>query len=190
MRIGCRSRGRKVSGIVSPAIRPFIPLLLLLIFGCITEDRRLSTLPTEKRTLFLQNFGNTTFEGDLHMELTEAMRAHFHMRRGYILVDDRDKARFLLFGDVVLYRREGHLFDNEFNPTRYDLNMVVRIRLIERTTGRTIASFEEDSRTQYSTREGLVEDEATARRRLYSSICRKIYNRLSQAYPADDALAE
>mgnify|MGYP002352869259 CR=1 FL=1 len=161
-----------------------LPLMLLLLsVACITEDRRLSGLPVEQRTLFLQNFGNSTFEGDLQMELTESLRTYIHMRRGYVLVEDRDAARFILFGDVILYRREGHLFDNELNPTRYDLNMVVRVRLIERQTGLTVTSFEEDARTQYSTQEGLVEDEVTARRRLYSSICRKIYNRISQEYP-------
>jgi hypothetical protein len=154
--------------------------LFFLSAACMSEDRRLSALPEEKRKIFLQNFGNSTFEGDIQIELTESLRSCIHSRRGFILVEDRDAARYLLFGDVILYRREGHLFDNELNPTRYDLNLVVRLRMIERETGRVAASFEEEGRTQYSVKEGLIEDEVTARRRIHSALCRKIYSRIRE----------
>ena len=177
---------QRISARLSRAIRISIVAVIagFVITSCITQDSRLANYPEKDRTLYLQNFGNTTFEADVQVELTEAIRTHIHLRQGYLLTDERNSARFILFGDIVLYRREGHLFDNEFSPIRYDLTLVVRVRLIDRESGNTVTAFEEDARAQYSTKEGLVETEQSARRRLYSSICRKIYNRLSEAYPA------
>lgn len=163
--------------------RFIIGLFFLALLSCVGTDQRLANIPQERRTLFLGNFGNVTFEPDLQIELTEALRNHIHLRRGYILVDDIEKARFILYGEVILYRREGFLFDNEMNPTRYDLNIVSKIRLIERETGQMVVTFDEDARTQYSTKEGMAEDEVVARQRLYGKLCRKIYDRISMAFP-------
>lgn len=160
-------------------------LILVLFAGCVGVDQRLTHLPESQRTLFLGNFGNVTFESDLQIELTEALRNYIHLRKGYILVNEVEKARFLLYGEVILYRREGFLFDNEMNPTRYDLNIVAKLRLIERETGAMVTVFDEDARTQFSVSEGMSEDEVMARHRLYGKLCRKIYDRISMAFPLE-----
>lgn len=159
--------------------------LTLLPAACETEDVRLAALPVSERTIYLQNFTNSTFEADVHVEFVEAMRQRLDQRHGYLPVVEPAEARFMLMGDVVLYRRDGYMYDNESAPLRYDLIMVVRIRLVDRRNGKVVTSFEEDGRTQYSVKEGLAEDEFTARQRIYGSLTRKIYARLSEAFPAE-----
>lgn len=170
-------------GLLGLAILSLLPVFAMLT-ACESVDARLAGLPREERTIYLENFSNSTFEADVHVEWVEALRQRLDQRRGYLPVAEPAEARFVLSGEVVVFRRDGYMYDNENAPLRYDLMMVVRLRLTDRQSGNIVTSFEEDARTQYSVREGLAEDEFTARQRLYRSLTRKAYARLSEAFPA------
>lgn len=161
----------------------FIVLFLLPVFSsssCIYPD--LKEYPEQERTLYLFNFANSTFDSDAQVELNRILREEIHSKRDFIIVDDQDQASLGLYGEVTLYRKEGRLYDNLRNPTRYELIVGARIRMRDRDSGRVLLSSEESVSVQYSPREGFPETEMQARQRLLRQLARRIHRSMVAAY--------
>ncbi|MCB1137641.1 MAG: hypothetical protein KDK23_02755 [Leptospiraceae bacterium] len=157
-----------------------ISVLLLVFGGCIYPD--LKEYPEPKRTLYLFNFANSTFDADAQVELNRILREEIHSKRDFIIVDEQDQAALGLYGEVTLYRKEGRLYDNLRNPTRYELIVGARIRMRDRDTGQLLLSSEESVSVQYSPREGFPETEMQARQRLLRQLARRIHRSMVAAY--------
>ena len=155
--------------------------VLFLVFGsCIYPD--LKEYPEPERTLYLFNFANSTFDADAQVELNRILREEIHSKRDFIIVDEQDQAALGLYGEVTLYRKEGRLYDNLRNPTRYELIVGARIRMRDRDTGQLLLSSEESVSVQYSPREGFPETEMQARQRLLRQLARRIHRSMVAAY--------
>ncbi len=143
----------------------------------------LKEFPPESRTVYLQNFTNETFDPDVNTELNRILRETLHMRGNFILTENRQDARFIMSGQLYLYRREGRMYDNYRNPARYMLAAGVLIRLSEGS--RQLLSEELTSTVDYSVSEGYAETEYSARTRLLLQLSAKISRAAEKAYMAE-----
>jgi Lipopolysaccharide-assembly len=137
--------------------------------GCAAfQAADLSAYAADLRTVYLHNFSNTSFQPDVHFELTEAVRQELHRRGNFTLQRERDTARLWVYGEVVVYRKEGRMFDNFRNPTRVELIVACRMRLRENPAAGGGEPFDRElsARTEFSQSEGFLESELAARDRL------------------------
>ncbi|MCB1167350.1 MAG: hypothetical protein KDK37_09435 [Leptospiraceae bacterium] len=152
----------------------------LIFIGCLSPD--LKEYDRSNRTLFLFNFTNSTFDADTQVELNRALREELHSKGDFLLTDQQDAAKLGLYGEVTLYRKEGRLYDNLRNPTRYELIAGVRIRMREMDSGVVLLSTEESASVQFSPREGFPESEYQARQRLVRLLSRRIHQSMVAAF--------
>lgn len=157
----------------------------------------LSPYPETKRTIYLQNFLNHTFQPDINVILTRNLRDEIHRRENFIIVNDRHKARFVLSGEVNVFRKEGRMYDNYQNPTRYEMVISARIRLRESgsddeeqdssAVGTNSHIADVTARLDYSDQEGYVESDSAAydrlARKMASNINREIEKEFISRYP-------
>ena len=172
-----------MSGGFNRGFAPFaaaLGIVTLFSAGCVYPD--LKNFSREERTLYLYNFANSTFDADAQTELNETLREEIHSKEDFLLVPEPEEARLGLYGEVTLYRKEGRLYDNLRNPTRYELIIGVRIRLREKPSGRVLLSTEESATVHYSPREGFPESEVQARHRLLRELARNIHRSMVGAY--------
>ena len=95
----------------------------------------------------------------------------------------------VIYGEVTLYRKEGRLFDNYRNATRYELIVACRIRLRDGSGGDGVFySGELAARTEFAESEGAVETERRARGRLLRQLAAQIHQAIEIAV-ADRASA-
>lgn len=150
----------------------------------------LRSYPESKRTLYLYNFSNEAFQPDINIELTQAMRDEVDRRDNFILTKDRMKARFGLYGAVTIYRKEGRLYDNYRNPTRYELIVAARVRMVDRErseegeggTSGTLFVREVSATADYALQEGYPETELEARTRLVHLLASRIHNVMEEEF--------
>ena len=141
--VGCDGAGPAVCRSVRPLFLPAVLALTVLFIvsgGCIYPD--LKEFPEQERTLFLYNFSNSTFDSDTQVQLNRTLREEIHSKRDFVITDDPDQAVLGLYGEITLYRKEGRLYDNLRNPTRYELIVGARIRMRDRSSGRVLLSLE------------------------------------------------
>ena len=141
--------------------------------GCVaypTYD--LGGYPRETRTLFVQNFTNNSFAPDANVELTEAVRGEIARRGNFVLAKSREEARLRLHGRIVLYRKEGRMFDNLRQATRTELVLACRIAV--RGADGEVLVRETAASVEYSETQGYRETELAARRRLNRLLAQQI----------------
>jgi hypothetical protein len=161
---------------------------LLLNGSCsVFQVYDLREFPEASRTLYLQNFSNETFDPDVNVELNRIMRNTIHLRGNFILTNDREKARYHLHGSLILYRREGRMYDNYRNPTRYMLAAGVLIKLRENITGNEkeeipVFTQELSSTLDYSVSEGFAETESEARTRLLEQLASSVNRAIEKEF--------
>jgi hypothetical protein len=172
--------GSGVSNALKRILAGLIVLLAIGLSSCIYPD--LKEFPEEDRTLYLFNFSNSTFDADTQVELNRILREEIHSKKDFLITPEPDDARLGLYGEITLYRKEGRLYDNLRNPTRYELIIGARIRMREKPTGRVILSSEESATVHYSPREGFPESEFQARQRLLRELARNIHRSMVGAY--------
>lgn len=181
--VGCDGAGPAVCRSVRPLFLPAVLALTVLFIvsgGCIYPD--LKEFPEQERTLFLYNFSNSTFDSDTQVQLNRTLREEIHSKRDFVITDDPDQAVLGLYGEITLYRKEGRLYDNLRNPTRYELIVGARIRMRDRSSGRVLLSTEESASVHYSPREGFPESELQARHRLLRLLARNIHRSMVSAF--------
>ncbi len=173
--------------------------LVCSLWGCAYFQRLdLSEYPADSRTLFVHNFTNESFQPDVNVELAEFVRNAAGARENFFLRGSREEARLWLYGEITVYRKEGRMFDNLRTPTRYELLIACRIKLRENPGSELYLSRELSARTEYSHREGFVESEYQARRRVLQVLARNINAAIEAEYvnrrpaparsaPADDS---
>lgn len=147
------------------------------VCGCAAfQAADLSAYPADLRTVYLHNFSNTSFQPDVHFELTEAVRQELHRRGNFTVQRERENARLWVYGEVVVYRKEGRMYDNFRNPTRVELIVACRLRLRENPAagGGEPLDRELSARTEFSQSEGFLESELAARDRLLRQLAARI----------------
>jgi hypothetical protein len=185
-----RNRNRKIEKSMNIKIMK----TALIFFGIISAGScsvfqvyDLKEFPESSRTVFLQNFSNETYDPDVNVELNRILRNAIHMRRNFILTDDRTKARFHLHGELIVYRREGRMYDNYRNPARYMLAASVLIRMRENLNGTDAGELpvftqEISSTIDYSVSEGFAETENQARTRLLEQLSAAINRAIEKEF--------
>jgi len=131
----------------------------------------LSPFPEEKRTLFVNNFNNSTFQADAGIEMTQLLIQETARRKNFIIQKTRNTAAIRLSGEITMYRKEGRMFDNFQAPVRFELVIGCKFRA---EGGGVSVSREVVGSIDYSEREGFVEAEWSARRRLLMRLTREI----------------
>lgn len=156
---------------------PAVISITFALLSCRSVD--LTSVPREKRTLYAHNFTNTAFQPDVNVELTEVLRSEISRRGNFIIVSDKKDAAILVYGDVGLYRKESRMYDNFRNPVRHELMVGCTIKVRPNPanpgafTGETLP-IEVSSSVEFSDREGYVEQEEAARRRLLRILASRI----------------
>ncbi len=149
----------------------------LLLLTCRSVD--LSSVPSEKRTLYAHNFSNSAFQPDVNVELTEMLRSEISRRGNFVIVRDKKDAAIFLYGDVGLYRKESRMFDNFRNPVRHELMIGCTVKIRANPShpgafaGETLP-VEVSASVEFSEKEGYVEQEEVARRRLLRILASRI----------------
>ena len=139
----------------------------ICVAGCAYFERiDLSEYPPGDRTVFLHNFTNESFQPDVNVELTEAVRQEVARRENFQLMQSREEAHLWIYGEDTVYRKSGRMFDNLRTPTRYELLAAARIKVRENPGDNLWVSREVTARVEYSEREGFLESEFEARQRL------------------------
>ncbi|MCB1324592.1 MAG: hypothetical protein H7A21_00405 [Spirochaetales bacterium] len=163
-------------------------VLLFVLSACLSPGSvDLSLFPEDRRTLFLHNFTNESFQPDVNQELNEWVRRELERRENFRLTTEKDDAALWLYGEITLYRKEGRMFDNLRSPVRVELIVGCRVRLRQHGQGDAgeglvLVSRELGSRTEYSESEGFRESEFEARQRLLQDLAAQINNALEQGY--------
>jgi hypothetical protein len=150
---------------------------LVATIGCSSFQKLdLSNYPIEDRSVFLFNFSNQSFQPDVHTELTEHLRNELSRRGNFVPKKVREEASWLMYGDIVAYRKEGRMFDNYRTAIRYELVVVAKVRLRKNnaTNIEVISGQDIQANTQYSSREGFMEEEFAARQRVLRILAEKI----------------
>ncbi len=156
-------------------------LLLIPSLACLSPGGRdLSRLAPEERTAFVVNFKNATFQPDVNVELTQLVIEEGERRGRLQISDERGAARYVIYGEVVLYRKEGRMFDNFRAATRYEMIVACRLRLRESAApgaedAGVFFSEELSARTEYTESEGAIETERRARLRLLRQLASRIH---------------
>lgn len=169
--------------------------ILALIFlgtGCASlGGLDLSAYPAKTRSLFLFNFTNNTFQPDVNRELTDWVRAEFDRRGNFKLTSKQADARLQVYGRIVVYRKEGRLFDNFRRPTRSELIVVCRVairqnpaRIDSPPNSPLLETREVSASVDFSELQGFRESEFQARARLLRLLASRVNNAVERAYKA------
>ncbi|MFN3604419.1 MAG: hypothetical protein ACK4UJ_06895 [Leptonema sp. (in: bacteria)] len=153
-------------------------IFFLLSCGSLTKE--FNKIPIEKRKIYLENFTNQTFEPYVHQEMYETIREKIHLRGSLILVRDRKESSYSISTSLILFRREGLLYDNEFQPNFYQIDAIIEIRIFNKENF-LIQKKEIYDSVRYSTKEGFFETDLFARRRLYDRFAYKIISSIEQS---------
>lgn len=163
-------------------------LLVLALSGCrLLQRTDLSGFDPASRTIFIHNFTNQTFQADVNVELTEWVKREINRRDNFKTRTDKDEARIWIYGEIAVYSRDGRMYDNFQNPTRYEMTIATRLKIRTNPAmpGPLLDRGGEVSATvQYSEREGYTESEHTARQRLLRTLAARIADSIESEYLA------
>ncbi len=148
-----------------------IIVIIKFLISCQSFSDEIKKYDERKRTLYLYNITNQTFEPLIHAELTNEIRNRFHFHNSLILVDNPQQAIYSVWGNIILFRRETVLYDNEFRPTHYKIDAIIEITL--QKSNSIIFKDEIYDSIRYSPEELVAEKDLMARRRLYDKLSRK-----------------
>ncbi|MCE9598967.1 MAG: hypothetical protein K8S54_13455 [Spirochaetia bacterium] len=163
---------------------------LVLLGSCrLFQHTDLSGRDPATRTIFIHNFTNQTFEPDVNAELTEWLKREIGRRDNFKLAKTREEARLWLYGDIIIFSKEGRMYDNFHNPVRYEVISTARVKFRENPAkappDRVMDKAGEVSGSiQYSEKEGYTEPEFQARQRLMRILASKISDALESEYLA------
>lgn len=156
--------------------------------GCRLFQRTdLSGYDPATRTIFIHNFTNQTFQADVNVELTEWVKREINRRDNFKTRTEKDEARIWVYAEVAVYSRDGRMYDNFNNPTRYEMTVAARLKIRSNPAldGPMIDRTGEVSSTvQYSEREGYTESEQAARQRLLRTLAARIADSIESEYLA------
>lgn len=172
-------------------MKPGICALLvavLIMSGCrLLQRTDLSAYDPGSRTIFIHNFSNQTFQPDVNVELTEWVAREINRRDNFKTRTDKDDARIWIYGEIAVYSRDGRMYDNFHNPTRYEMTVAARIKIRANPAagGPPMDRTGEVSATvQYSEKEGYTESEVAARARLLRTLAARIADSIESEYLA------
>lgn len=154
----------------------FYTFIALSLLNCSLYSPRLADYPEQERQTFLMNPLNRTFEGDVHVELERILREEIHRKEDFLLTSEKENAKIGLYPELMIYRKEGRMYDQYRTPVRYELIVGAKMRIIafNRTENATIAVVHESASTGYSETEGFPETEFRARQRVFRLLARKL----------------
>lgn len=179
---GCAQHGSLTAMFLRLSITAIVALIAIRCSAFQKLD--LSNYPIEDRSVFLYNFTNQSFQPDVNTELTDHLRNELSRRGNFIPKKTREEAAWLLYGEVVAYRKEGRMFDNYRNAIRYELVIIAKVKLRRNTNANIeiVNGVEILANTQYSAKEGFVEEEFTARQRVLRILAEKIARFYEEEY--------
>lgn len=151
----------------------FFLLFLSMILSCKSLTIELKKLPEEDRKIYLENFTNQTFEPLIHQEFYNHLRERIHQKNSLIIVEEKKNSNYYLSGSILLFRREGFLYDNEMLPNAYQIDSLIEIRIYDNKNV-LLEKFEFYDSIRYSLKEGWKETDPIARIRLYDRMTYKI----------------
>lgn len=156
---------------------------LFLLSSCSATVKELRQFPSEQRSLYMENFTNTTFEPYIHNEFYEVLRQEFHRRNSLPVKKNANDATYSMTGNIFLFRREVLMYQNEVSPAAYRVDMGVSVQL--RKKNRVIFSQEFYEMTNYTLLQSLAEDDIMARHRIYRKIGQSIAREIELAILKD-----
>ena len=165
---------------------------ICLIFLCLTFQcsfpKRLQNYPIQTRQLFLHNFANHSHAAGINRELELNLRQHIRRRSNFNLSRERKKAYLWLQGQITSYQKTSRFYRVSQEARRHELLVLCRIRLqenpnrIQKQEARLLLSEELGARVYFSEKEGYVETEAQALKRLLQILALRINQALERSY--------
>jgi len=168
-------------------------LILLAPLSCMGPEINLKSIPEADRTLFIHNFTNASFDPDVNIELADEMRRETERRGNFIQTKERQQAKYWLFGEITVYRKEGRMFDNYRTPIRFELIVAARVRLQKNSaSGESdlLLSDEIAASGDYSDKEGYIETEQSARSRVLRMLATRINRAMDESFAARNPIPE
>ncbi len=170
-----------------PGICALLAALVILPDCRLLQRTDLSGYDPATRTIFIHNFTNQTFQADVNVELTEWVKLELNRRDNFKTRTDKDEAHIWIYCEVAVYSRDGRMYDNFQNPTRYEMTVAgrLKIRTNPAMSGPMMDKAGEVSATvQYSEKEGYPESEYAARQRLLRTLAARIADSIESEYLA------
>ncbi len=164
-----------------------LPFLLLLL-SC-PQRLDLSQYADEERQIFLFHFRNSTFQPQIHLELTEQVRREIDRRSNFILTSNKKEARFWLNGEINLYYKKRGFRTAFSEAAYYEIIAACRIKLLRNPRSAVLQNSAQKSskkesppiflreishRVHYSEQKYISDNENRARQRLFRILAVRI----------------
>ena len=150
--------------------------------------KRLQDYPIQTRRLFLHHFTNHSYAAGINRKLDIGLRKEIARRANFSLSEERKKAHLWLQGQITSYQKNSGLYSPSQESRRHEILVLCRVRLrenpdrIKAKEARLLLSEELGVRVYFSEKEGYVETEAQALRRLLYILTLRINQALEKAY--------
>jgi len=149
--------------------------LAVLLPACAYKLGPTSGVPAGSRSIAILPFENQTMEPRVTASLVNALRAQLQQEGTYRLAR-RDEADVVLTGEVAeISRREQSFFSEDPRILRdYRLEIVAKVRAVERGTGRVLLDREVSGHTMLRSQEDFASAERQAMPLLAANLARNI----------------
>ena len=161
--------------------------LLCFMLQC-SFPKRLQDYPIQTRRLFLHHFTNHSHAAGINRKLDVGLRKEIARRANFNLSEERKKAHLWLQGQITSYQKNSGIYSPSQGSRRHEILVLCRVRLrenpnrIKAKEARLLLSEELGARVYFSEKEGYVETEAQALRRLLYILTLRINQSLEKAY--------
>jgi len=168
-----------------------IAILFLILFRCSLSQEpgippRIQGVPIPdfQRTLYVQNFSNSSYAPALHTILTQHLIQEIDRRGRFIQTRNREQASYRVVGEIVHYQVVGDLLDQGDQHLSSEIFSVARVELQNVATGERIRleRSEIPGRAFFSRQLGYRETESQAQERMARVMALKIAEELERAW--------
>ena len=173
--------------LVQIKMKKLFPALLCLMLLC-SFPKRLQDYPIQTRSLFIGNFINHSHVAGVNRSLALSLRQETARRANFNLSAEPQRARLWLRGQITAYQKSSRFHSRSQENRRHELLVLCRVRLRENPAkvqdkeARLLLSEEFGTRVYFSEKEGYVETESQALKRLLYILALRINQALEKAY--------
>jgi len=137
------------------------------------------TIPRKYKTIYIHNFENSSFEGDLTGEVKDMLSQKMGLQKRFQIESDKTNADVWLYGKIEYYKLMPRDIDEFGKPARYNMTIVTTIWVRpnnkisdESILDKKVIRFD----TFYAPYQPPYETEFTAKQRVISGLCDRIVN--------------
>jgi hypothetical protein len=129
------------------------------------------------KSIYIHNFENTSYEGDLTGEVKEALVQKMGLQQRFKLEPDKANADVWLYGKIEYYKLMPRDIDQFGKPSRYNMTVIATIWVRPNSKNSDEMIYDKKSirfDTFYSPDQPPFETEFTAKQRVIAGLCDRI----------------